>query len=341
MEKTKENEDSSRSTHRSSDINQRRPSSLIPILLRQWMTPSQPSSSISSAHKRPSNVRAELDGDAEGDDEVDEGDCVEGDVPDAHDAHDVEDGEGADEGDDGARSPGAEEEGGHKEDGDEGEGENLEGDWDDVGVLSRKGRKRYQRPRDQSRAKSGESSTYLIKEDVEERVRVDLRPRPHFQIVRYPPRRGQRVDKVGLRLERRMVRPEMRSDDRRVIARQRDRVSIRALPSQRTLLVRRALHPLPQVPHELWPLRQSLHCDIPRRLLPLEARPTPPLRLIRSTEDGRVVPTDSAASFEDGVEPAEEVIEPDGWGVSEEGDVGSFALGFEGVAEGKRVGRRR
>lgn len=126
--------------YRSSDIDQGRPRPLIPILLRNRMTPSQPTSNISSSHERPCNVRAELDGDAERDDEIDERDGVEGDVPDTHHAHHIEDGESTRECDDSSSLPRAEEERGDEKDSEEGKGKNLNRDRDDVSVLKNRGR---------------------------------------------------------------------------------------------------------------------------------------------------------------------------------------------------------
>lgn len=99
-------------------------------------------SSTSRSHERSCDVRTELDGDPEGDDQVYEGDSVETDPPDSHHSHDFEDGQSTGEGDDGSGSPRSKEEGGDEEDGDEGEGEDFDGDGDDVGVLRSREEKR-------------------------------------------------------------------------------------------------------------------------------------------------------------------------------------------------------
>lgn len=73
-------------------------------------------SSSSSAHERSRDVGAELNGDSERDDQVDEGDGVEADSPNSHHPHDFEDGKSAGEGDDGSCSPRSEEEGSDEKD---------------------------------------------------------------------------------------------------------------------------------------------------------------------------------------------------------------------------------
>lgn len=71
-----------------------------------------------------------------------------------------------------------------------------------------------------------------------------------------------------------------------------------------------------------------------------EARLASSLGIPRCAEDVRVVDPDSTTGFEDGVEPVEEVVDPYGGRVGDEGDVGSFPFRFEGVGDGKVLTRR-
>ena len=137
-----------------------------------------------------------------------------------------------------------------------------------------------------------------------------------------------------------MVRSEMRSDHRRVVCRQRDRVSVRSLPSQGTFLVRRTDEPVSKVLHELLSFWKSSHGDIERWLVVEEARLASSLGIPRRAEDVWVVDPHSTAGFEDGVEPVEEVVDPYGGRIGEERDLGSFSFGFEGVGDREVLTRR-
>lgn len=124
-----------KTTHRRPDVVQCGLRPLVAILPRGRMLVRE--SSSRGSHEAPGNVGAELEGDPDGDYEVDERDGVERDAPDAHEAHDGHDGEENGEDDDQACSPGAEEEGRDEEDGEKGEGEDFAGGCDDSGVWKR------------------------------------------------------------------------------------------------------------------------------------------------------------------------------------------------------------
>lgn len=75
--------------HRRSHIHQRHPHPLITLALARRVVDRQRPNALCGTHERARDMRTELDGDAECDDEVDDADGVEHDTPDTHDAHDA------------------------------------------------------------------------------------------------------------------------------------------------------------------------------------------------------------------------------------------------------------
>ena len=148
----------------------------------------------------------------------------------------------------------------------------------------------------------------MVEEDVEKRVREDVGSRSPGEISSDALRCRHGVDEVGLRLERRVVGPEVRELDRRVVYAESRRVA--RLASERAGLVRRRDEPLVEVPHEVVAFGQVLHRDVPGGLGVLEARPAAEVGIVGRAEDRRILLRDAAAVLEERVEPLEEVVDP-------------------------------
>lgn len=174
-----------------------------------------------------------------------------------------------------------------------------------------------------------------LEESVRQRVREHLRPNPLPQVLRNPLRRRKRLNEVLLRLQRRMVRPEVREFDGiddfnrggvGVEGGEFERGGVGRFPAERAGFVRWRSEPLTDVAHELRTLRITVDCDrpssvsresregrgkkrrtscAPRRLTVFEARLAGVFRVVRTAELVRVAALDTTAVFEKGVGPAE------------------------------------
>jgi hypothetical protein len=244
-------------------------------------------------HKRPCDMRTKLDADAERDDEIDETDGVEADTPGGRDAHDGDNGECDDTSDDRTCAPGAEHEGSYQQYGREPQAKYFLSDGDDVRIL--------------------------VKVDVEERVWENVCPGSLGQIVRDTMGGGEGVDKVILRLQRRVIRSEMRGQYLRVIIINGQRIAKGRPASQRTLLSCGRHEPLVQVSHKFAVFRESVHSDVPGWFPALKARSASPGAVPCATELGGIALLHSAALLLRRIQPCKEIVNPGRGRFSDEG----------------------